>query len=105
MHRDLDVFVNRCAYKCVFFYSKLSFVIMAASGGAAGSAEGKGYVYCMKDGDQFKIGCSKDPDDRIKKIQAMSGRKDTELLFMVKADEMREAESEAQRKAQDKLGF
>ncbi|KAL3857218.1 hypothetical protein ACJMK2_011910 [Sinanodonta woodiana] len=78
---------------------------MDMQGGAAGSAKGKGYVYCMKDGNQFKVGCSSDPKERLKQIKAQKGREKAKLLCKVKAREMNRAESAAQARVKQNLGF
>ncbi|KAL3857227.1 hypothetical protein ACJMK2_011919 [Sinanodonta woodiana] len=78
---------------------------MDMKGGAAGSAFGRGYVYCMKDGDQFKVGCSKDPKKRLQQIKVQKGREKTKLLSTVKAREMNRAESAAQTRVRKHLGL
>lgn len=68
-------------------------------GGAAGSAFGPGNVYIMKNEDQYKIGCSNDPDRRLGEIQRQPGYANTELVDFYRANEMNRAETEAQRAA------
>lgn len=66
------------------------------SGGAAGRRNGPGKVYIMKDNGQFKIGCSIDPERRLKEIQRQTGHGNTELIAYYDAKEMNKAETEAQ---------
>jgi len=75
------------------------------SGGSAGSATGEGFVYVMKNGQQFKFGCSKDPDERLKQIRSQEGHEDTTLVEKFSADQMRDAETAAQQAVKDKLGM
>ena len=71
-----------------------------ARGVAAGSAFGEGRVYVMtykKDRTKYyKIGCSKDPDARLKQIRSHESNYAISLVGSVKANEMNRAETAAQ---------
>lgn len=72
-------------------------------GGAAGRWKGEGSVYVMQDDDQYKIGCSIDPDRRLGEIKR--DRPDAQLVFDTSAKEMNTAETAAQTAVQDQLGM
>lgn len=70
----------------------------------SGCAKGPGYVYVMKNEDQYKIGYSRDPDKRLEQIQHEPGRRNTKLLKSYPANEMNRAETAAQ-EAVKKIGM
>ncbi|XP_056014409.1 uncharacterized protein LOC125673587 [Ostrea edulis] len=65
-------------------------------GGAMGRHHGRGKIYIMKSGSRtYKIGCSKDPNRRLREIKRQKPR--AKLYKTFKAREMNRAESAAQR--------
>ena len=74
-------------------------------GQAAGRWAGPGFVYCMRDGDYYKIGCSREPRRRLEEIRRQRGRSDITLICEVGAHDMRDAETAAQQGVQSQLGM
>lgn len=72
---------------------------------AAGRRNSPGHVYIMRDGQQFKIGCSQDPEIRLQQIQRQPGREATTLLHYFMANEMNGAETAAQQRVIQNLGL
>ena len=92
-----------------FFIVELKKYMMnfGQTGGAAGSQFGPGYVYVMHYYDSstsrnyYKIGCSRQPGDRLRQIQRQE-RKSITLVGYVPSKEMNSAETAAQKAVKEK---
>ena len=72
-------------------------------GGGAGRWFGEGYVYVMREGNNFKIGYSGYPEIRLTQIRGQENNDNIELVKYFEAGEMNRAETAAQDAIKEKL--